>query len=166
MVAMQPSLRRVGVGVGVVLGTDRAEAGEGESGIGLHQERRRGLRVRQARPVKMLSLRTGRYVSAVTVDVSVTGLRVRVLGAERAAMAGGAGESVRMGGSVRPVIGGAMGVGARVSVHVGLSEGGEPLANRKTMVPARVVWVSEGELGLELEQWQGGQQEVAGEMAA
>ncbi len=32
--------------------------------------------------------------------------------------------------------------GKLVSIHVGLNEQGQPLANRRRMIPARVVWVS------------------------
>jgi hypothetical protein len=32
--------------------------------------------------------------------------------------------------------------GKLLSIHVGLSESGHALANRRNMIPARVVWVS------------------------
>ena len=43
-------------------------------------ERRRGLRVRQARPVKLLDLALTRTIVGRTVDVSATGLRVELTG--------------------------------------------------------------------------------------
>ena len=54
-------------------------------------ERRRGLRVAQARPVKVLDGAAGRTLVGETVDVSVTGLRVRLA-------AGGAGLRCGRGG--------------------------------------------------------------------
>lgn len=80
-------------------------------------ERRRGLRVPQNRPVKMLMPTAGRYVPAQTEDVSATGLRL-----EMPAWA--------------PVLPGHL-----VSVHVGVSNGGSALANRRAMIPCRIVWV-------------------------
>lgn len=79
-------------------------------------ERRRGLRVRQSRPVKVLEATGGRYYGGRTRDVSSTGLQVE-LPAHAA---------------VWP--------GAILHIHVGVGDGG-PLANRRHMVPARVVWV-------------------------
>ena len=80
-------------------------------------ERRRGLRVRQARPVKLLDAVAGRTVAGQTMDVSVTGMRVELP----------AGAGLR--------------VGEVLGVHVGLSRIGERLANRRQMVPVRVVWL-------------------------
>ncbi len=80
-------------------------------------ERRRGLRVAQARPVKLLDAVAGRTVVGQTVDVSGTGLRVE-LPAEAA-----------------------LRVGEVLGIHVGLSRIGERLANRPQLVPVRVVWV-------------------------
>ncbi len=81
-------------------------------------ERRRGLRIRQNRPVKVYEPTTSRYFGGQTEDVSATGLRI-----ELPAWA-----------PVRP--------GELLSIHVGLSHRGESLANRRQMIPARVVWVN------------------------
>jgi hypothetical protein len=81
-------------------------------------ERRRGLRVRQSRPIKIFEPSGSRYFGGQTTDVSSTGLRLEL----PASM------------PVRP--------GKVVSVHVGLSATGNPLANRRNMIPARVVWVT------------------------
>jgi hypothetical protein len=80
-------------------------------------ERRRGLRVKQARPVKVYEMASTRYFGGQTQDVSTTGLRVELP----------AWVPVRSGGLLL--------------VHVGQNRGGAPLANRKRMIPARVVWV-------------------------
>ena len=85
-----------------------------DSGI----ERRRGLRVRQSRPIKIFEPSGSRYFGGQTTDVSSTGLRLEL----PASM------------PVRP--------GKLVSIHVGLSESGSALANRRNMIPARVVWVN------------------------
>jgi hypothetical protein len=81
-------------------------------------ERRRGFRIRQTRPIKIFEPSGSRYFGGQTEDVSSTGLRLEL----PASM------------PVRP--------GKVVSVHVGLSETGNPLANRRNMIPARVVWVN------------------------
>ena len=81
-------------------------------------ERRRGLRIAQARPVKVLDPTVGRYFGGQTQDVSATGLRIEL----------------PLRAPVRP--------GKLLTVHVGLSSAGEPLANRRQMIPARVVWVN------------------------
>jgi hypothetical protein len=80
-------------------------------------ERRRGLRIRQIRPVKIHDPSAARYFGGQTHDVSSTGLRVALPAAS-------------------PVR-----VGRMLNIHVGLSESGEALANRRQMMPARVVWV-------------------------
>jgi hypothetical protein len=81
-------------------------------------ERRRGLRVRQHRPVKVFEPLGSRYFGGQTGDISATGLRI-----ELPAYA-----------AVRP--------GETLSIHVGLSHKGEVLANRRQMMPVRVVWVN------------------------
>jgi hypothetical protein len=81
-------------------------------------ERRRGLRIQQARPIKVFEPTASRYFGGQTQDVSATGLRIEL----------------PMSIPVRP--------GKLVSIHVGLSESGHALANRRNMIPARVVWVS------------------------
>jgi hypothetical protein len=80
-------------------------------------ERRRGLRLRQLRPIKIYDTTTCRFMGGQTEDVSVTGLRIML----------------PKGSPVRP--------GSTLTVHVGLDEAGHPLANRRDMMPARVVWV-------------------------
>ena len=84
----------------------------------LGSERRRGLRIRQHRPIKIFEPTTHRYFGGRTEDLSATGLRIEL----------------PLATPVR--------AGKLVNVHVGLSENGESLANRRKMIPARVVWVS------------------------
>ena len=81
-------------------------------------ERRRGLRIRQTRPVKVYEPVGARYFGGQTEDVSTTGLRLEL----------------PLYANVQP--------GEMLSVHVGLSSKGETLANRRQMLPARVVWVN------------------------
>jgi hypothetical protein len=88
-----------------------------DAGSHRHDERRRGLRIRQHRPVKVFEPLGARYFGGQTEDVSATGLRI-----ELPAFA-----------AVRE--------GETLSIHVGLSRKGESLANRRQMLPARVVWV-------------------------
>jgi hypothetical protein len=80
-------------------------------------ERRRGLRVRQSRPIKIYEPTTSRYFGGQTLDVSATGMRVEL----------------PVSTPVRP--------GYMVNIHVGLNEMGESLANRRQMMQAKVVWV-------------------------
>jgi hypothetical protein len=81
-------------------------------------ERSRGLRFRQSRPNKVSEPTTSRYFGGQTEDISATGLRIELP-------------------SYAPVE-----PGDTLSIHVGLSERGQPLANRRQMLPARVVWVN------------------------
>ncbi len=81
-------------------------------------ERRRGLRVRQQRPVKVYENATGRYFGGRTEDVSTTGLRIELP-------------------AFAPIR-----TGETLNIHVGLSSRGESLANRRQMIPAKVVWVN------------------------
>lgn len=104
-----------GTGISGEFGVDAT--GSGAAGAG-NAERRRGLRVRQHRPVKVFEPVGSRYFGGQTEDVSSTGLRV-----ELPAYA-----------PVRP--------GETLSIHVGLSSRGESLANRRQMIPVRVVWVN------------------------
>ena len=92
-------------------------------------ERRRGLRVRQNRPVKVYEPTTSRYFGGQTEDVSVTGLRVELP-------------------AYAPVR-----TGDVLSILVGLNQAGQQLAHRRQMIPARVVWVSRdsGRLDAKLE---------------
>ena len=88
-----------------------------EAAIGT-SERRRGLRIRQARPVRIFGgARGGQYFGGRTEDISATGLRIELPAAAP------------------------LQVGRVISVHVGLSPAGASLANRKHVMPARVVWV-------------------------
>src|SRR5947199_8859651 len=80
-------------------------------------ERRRGLRVRQARPVKVYEAAGGRYFGGQTEDISATGLRIELPASA----------------DMRP--------GEVLNIHVGLNRGGCMLANRRHMIPAKVVWV-------------------------
>ena len=80
-------------------------------------ERRRGLRIRQQRPVKVLEPISARYFGGQTRDVSSTGLRIEL----------------PISAPVRP--------GEVLSIHVGLNGAGESLAHRRQMMPAKVVWV-------------------------
>jgi hypothetical protein len=89
-------------------------------------ERRRGLRVHQHRPVKVFEPTASRYFPGQTEDVSATGLRLEL----------------PMSAPVIP--------GKLLSIHVGLSERGSSLANRRSMIPARVVWVDRTRAGNKL----------------
>ncbi len=80
-------------------------------------ERRRGLRIRQHRPVKVFEPAASRYFGGQTEDISSTGLRLEL----------------PTNTPVRP--------GKLLNIHVGLGQCGETLANRRQMIPARVVWV-------------------------
>jgi len=84
----------------------------------LVSERRRGMRVPQSRPVKVFDAAAARYFGGQTHDLSAAGLRI-----ELPAYA-----------PIRP--------GDRLSIHVGLDRTGNPLANRRQMMPVRVVWVN------------------------
>lgn len=86
-------------------------------------ERRRGLRIRQARPVKVFEPASARYFGGQTADVSATGLRIEL----------------PLSVAIRP--------GKVLNIHVGTGTGGEPLANRRAMIPARVVWVDRSQAG-------------------
>ena len=81
-------------------------------------ERRRGFRIAQNRPVKVYEPTASRYFGGQTHDVSSTGLRLELPSSA----------------PVRP--------GKILSIHVGLNQSGQALANRRQMIPARVVWVT------------------------
>jgi PilZ domain-containing protein len=85
-----------------------------DSGI----ERRRGLRIAQNRPIKIFEPTISRYFGGQTQDVSATGLRLELPRS-------------------LPLCAGKL-----LTIHVGLNEKGQPLANRRQMIPARVVWVN------------------------
>ena len=101
----------------MMLVTDTVELGVDELETTDAVERRRGLRIRQARPVKIFDAVAARYFGGRTEDISATGLRVELP-------------------SFAPVE-----PGDTLSVHVGLNDRGQGLANRRSMIPARVVWV-------------------------
>lgn len=86
-------------------------------GPGTVTERRRGLRIRQNRPIKIFEPRSHRYFGGQTEDLSATGLRIEL----------------PLSTPVRE--------GEIVNIHIGLGHRGEPLAYRRKMVPARVIWV-------------------------
>ena len=86
-----------------------------------HAERRRGLRIRQARPIKVYEPAGAKYFGGVTGDISATGLRIELPASA----------------SLKP--------GKIVNVHVGTSPQGAALANRRHMIPAKVVWIAAGE---------------------
>ena len=103
----------------LLMSENRLEAKmNGAAEMGLGSERRRGLRIRQHRPIKIFEPTTHRYFGGQTEDLSATGLRIEL----------------PLATPVRP--------GKLLNVHVGLGEHGESLANRRKMIPARVVWVS------------------------
>jgi PilZ domain-containing protein len=83
-------------------------------------ERRRGLRIAQHRPIKVFEPTAMRFIGGLTEDVSVTGLRIVL---PRSAP---------------------LREGSTLAVHVGLDDMGQPLANRRDMMPARVVWLRRG----------------------
>jgi hypothetical protein len=80
------------------------------------RERRRGLRIHQNRPVKVFEPSSARYIGGQTEDISATGLRIELPASA-------------------PVVPGKL-----LSIHVGLNSTGQTLANRRQMIPARVVW--------------------------
>ena len=80
-------------------------------------ERRRGLRIRQYRPVKIFESSLSRYYAGHTRDISSTGLRIEVPASI-------------------PIQEGKV-----LSIFVGHSDPANALAHRRQMVPARVIWV-------------------------
>ena len=80
-------------------------------------ERRRGLRVRQSRPIKVLDLCAGKIFGGQTRDISATGLQIELP-------------------AHAPVC-----VGDLLSVHVGIGTGGLSLANRRSVLPVKIVWI-------------------------
>jgi hypothetical protein len=93
------------------------EQSEKRVGVRGGAERRRGLRISQQRPVKIYEPWSTRYIGGQTHDVSATGLRIELPVSA-------------------PVIEGKL-----VTIHVGLSDQGESLANRRHMIPAKIVWI-------------------------
>ena len=82
------------------------------------QDRRRGMRIREKRPVKVYQPVVGRYFGGQTEDISSSGLRIEL----------------PMGMPLR--------VGGLVTVHVGVTGKGDLLAHRRSMLPARIVWIN------------------------
>jgi PilZ domain-containing protein len=96
--------------------TDRSNAAAA-SAEAVPSERRRGLRIHQNRPLKVFEPTTARFFGGQTCDISSTGLRIELP-------------------PFMPVSEGTV-----VSIHVGLNEKGQALANRRSMIPARIVWI-------------------------
>ncbi len=84
----------------------------------LHLDRRRAPRVGQDRPVKVYEPSASRFFGGRTRDVSSTGLQLEFPAFVQ----------------LRP--------GRLINVHIGIQKGGQPLANRRSMIPARVVWMT------------------------
>ncbi len=80
-------------------------------------DRRRGSRIKLARPIKIVVLGSGRHMAGRSRDVSSTGMKLEV----------------PMSNSIIE--------GQTIHVHVGSLAGMGPLANRCSVIPARVVWV-------------------------
>jgi hypothetical protein len=78
-------------------------------------ERRRGLRIKQTRPVKVYEPRTSRYFPGQTADISANGLRLTLPPST-------------------PII-----AGSTLSLHVAVPDCA--LASRRQMVEAKVVWI-------------------------
>lgn len=81
-------------------------------------DRRRAGRVVQERPVKVYEPYASRFFGGRTIDVSSTGMKLSFPAWVQ------------------------MNIGRVINVHVGLAVGGQPLANRRSMIPARVVWMN------------------------
>jgi hypothetical protein len=101
--------------------SENGACGMVERGTDSSTERRRGLRIRQNRPIKIFEPTTHRFFGGQTEDLSATGLRIEL----------------PLSTPVRP--------GKRVHVHVGLGRHGEALAHRRKMIPAKIVWVERGD---------------------
>ena len=80
-------------------------------------ERRRGLRIRQHRPVKLFEPTFSRYFPGQTEDISASGLRLEL----------------PLSTPIR--------AGKIVNVHVGANSSGESLGHRRQMVAAKVIWI-------------------------
>lgn len=88
---------------------------------GLTIERRRGLRIRQYRPVKIFESTLSRYYAGHTRDISATGLRIELPSSI----------PIRQGNVLSILVG-----------HADPSNPSQNLAHRRQMVPARVIWVN------------------------
>jgi hypothetical protein len=80
-------------------------------------ERRRGLRIRQDRPIKVFEPAAARFFAGQTLDIGATGLRIE-LPADAPVQAG-----------------------EILTIHVSANAAGSALANRRQMMPVKVVWV-------------------------
>ena len=98
----------------LITGAAEREQRQHEDGT---QERRRGLRIRQNRPVKIFEPTFARYFPGQTEDISSSGLRLEL----------------PLSTPVR--------AGKIVNVYVGASAAGETLGHRGQMVAAKVIWV-------------------------
>jgi len=78
-------------------------------------ERRRGLRIKQTRPVKVYEPRTSRYFPGQTADISLNGLRL----------------TLPLSTPIIP--------GNTLSLHI--ANAGSPLASRRQMLEAKVIWL-------------------------
>src|SRR3954469_117126 len=101
----------------LLIAEPKKEASSSRSTEAVPAERRRGLRIRQNRPVKVFEPTTSRFFGGQTCDISSTGLRIELP-------------------AFMPVSEGTV-----ISIHVGLNEKGQALANRRSMIPARIVWI-------------------------
>jgi len=81
-------------------------------------ERRRGLRIRQERPVKVYEPRTSRYFPGQTADISASGLRL----------------TLPLSTPIIP--------GATLCLHVSSSHSNCTFASRRQMIEARVIWTT------------------------
>jgi len=96
---------------------DTQGSDDGHDGGSLTLERRRGLRIRQNRPIKVFEPTLSRYFGGQTEDISATGLRIEL----------------PMSTPIRE--------GKILNIHVGLNASGQTLAHRRQMLPARVIWI-------------------------
>ena len=88
-----------------------------ESETNLYLERRRDPRSPQERDIRVSEPYAGRSFDGTTLDVSGNGMRLRLNDQCR----------------IRP--------GRVINIHVGLNAFGRSLANRRSVIDARVVWV-------------------------
>ena len=80
-------------------------------------ERRRGLRIKQSRPVKIYEPRTSRYFPGQTADISLNGLRLTLP-------------------LSTPIV-----AGGTVCLHIASAHANCALACRRQMIQAKVVWM-------------------------
>ena len=94
---------------------------DGEQEATLQLDRRRDMRLPQEREVRIGEPYAGRSFDGVTLDISSTGMRLRLAPDCR------------------------LRVGRLLNVHVGLNAFGCSLANRRSVITARVVWLQNEE---------------------